>query len=185
MSALVDSRRWTLEEYFALGEHGILKPDERTELIRGEIVVTPPPGPWHSGSVNRINHRLHRLVGDRAIVACQNPIVLGDDSAPEPDFVLLWPRDDFYSTGHPTPKDVILAIEIADSSYLFDRNVKAGLYAEFNVPEFWLVHRQRRSVTIFRDPADGRYTSEIEVKAGDSLAIPELDIAVSAADLGI
>jgi Uma2 family endonuclease len=129
--------RYTLADYHRMGETGILAPDARVELIDGEIVDMPPPGSLHAGKVNRLTRLLQRAVGDDAVLLVQNPIVLGKYSAPQPDLALAMPRADFYESRHPGPDDVVLVVEVADTSWRFDRDVKVRLYAAHAVPEVW------------------------------------------------
>jgi len=130
-----------------MGEIGILTPEDRVELIYGEIVSISPIGAPHGSGVDRANRELVRTVGDSAIVRVQGAVELNDYNEPEPDIVLLKPREDFYYGKQPGPGDIILVIEIADSSFAYDRNIKAKLYAETGVPEYWLA--DIRSGTLF------------------------------------
>ena len=118
-SALQAPRRHpiTVGEYIQMGVTGILGPEPRVELIDGEIIDMPPMGAPHAGGVKRLIRVLTQALGERAIVAAQDPIVLGDLSAPQPDLAVLRPRDDFYAEAHPGPEDVLLLIEVAASSF--------------------------------------------------------------------
>ena len=136
-----------------MAEVGILDPDSRTELIDGEILDVAPPGSLHAGTVMQLNRLLQQAVGDRAIVSIQNPILLGRYSEPQPDCALARPRKDFYRSGHPQPDDLLLVIEVADSSLRFDRDVKSALYARHGVPELWLIDVRAKRLTRYRDPA--------------------------------
>ena len=185
-TALAEPRLFTREEYYALGEHGILKPNERTELINGQVIHMTPPGPWHGGSVNRSTHVFVRLFGDRAIVSIQNPIDLGELSQPEPDVAELRPRPDFYEQSHPAAADALFLIEISDSSYLYDKNVKMGLYAEAGVAEVWILHRKLREVTVHRKPELGEYTDINTYGPGSQISVPGLEnVSVAVDELGI
>lgn len=134
-------RRFTVEQYHQMAEHGILSPEDRVELLDGEILEMSPIGPRHVHAVNRANRAFSRRVGDRAIVSVQNPIRLGDRSEPEPDVALLRPY-----VGGPTsqelpgPGDVLLVIEVADTSVAYDRHHKLPLYARAGIPETWLLN---------------------------------------------
>jgi len=158
MSATADDlyhrHRYTVEDYERMGAAGILGEDDRVELIEGEIIDMPPIGSPHGGSVNRIAQKLTLAVGDRAIVAVQNPIRLDDFSEPQPDIALLKPREDFYAARHPTPDDVLMLIEVAETSIRYDRDKKLPLYARAGIPEVWLVDIKAGRITRYRDPSD-------------------------------
>jgi Uma2 family endonuclease len=129
-------RRFTVDEYRRMGEVGILDEDERVELIEGEIVEMSPIGRRHAGIVNRLNDLFTFRLRGRAIVAVQNPISLGSKySEPQPDLTLLRPRADFYADSRPEPPDVLLVVEVMDTSVERDRQVKLPLYARAGVPE--------------------------------------------------
>src|SRR5690606_27297969 len=105
--------RLTVDDYFRMAEVGILGPDDRVELIDGEIIDMPPPGTLHVGTVNQLADVLHEAIRGRAIVHTQNPVVLGRYSAPQPDVALLRRRADYYKSALPRPADMLLAIEVA------------------------------------------------------------------------
>lgn len=154
----------TVGEYFRMGETGVLDPQARVELIEGEIIDMPPIGAPHASKTNRLIDLLTAAVRGRAIVSAQNPVILGDLSAPEPDLALLRYRDDYYAQAHPRPQDILLIIEVADSSLGHDRNNKLPLYARFQVPEVWIVDIPGRHLDIHRDPEGGRYTQQFRVR---------------------
>jgi Uma2 family endonuclease len=112
----------------------------------------PPIGSGHAGVVMIFIHLFTRAVGDLAIVGAQTPIVLGAESEPQPDIVLLKPRDDFYTRSHPTPEDVLLLIEVADSSTYYDRSIKIPLYARYRVPEAWLIDLPHKRLEVYGNP---------------------------------
>jgi Uma2 family endonuclease len=161
---------------------GILKEHDRVELIRGEIVAKTPIGNPHIASVNRLTRIFSRRLGDDAIVSVQNPIALAD-SEPEPDVVLQRPRDDFYASGKPKPTDLLLVVEVADSSLEKDREVMRPLYAENGIVEYWIVNLVDRCLEVHRQPRpDGTYADVRTLRGGDSIdivALPGVTIAVS------
>lgn len=149
--------RWTVAEYHRMGEVGLLNEDSRVELIDGEIVEMAPIGSSHGGNVNRFIRLFSKVIGDKAIVAAQNPVVLGGYSEPEPDIALLrWQADD-YVQSHPHPEDVLLLIEVSDSTLRYDRDVKIPLYAKNGIPEVWLLDIPNRKLEIYREPTNGEY----------------------------
>lgn len=148
----------TVADYHRMGDVGILKHGERVELIEGVIVDRAPIGSPHAGIVKRLIQVLARAVGDRAIVSVQNPVVLGDFSEPEPDLMLLRPSPDFYAAAHPTAADVLLLIEVADTSLRYDREIKIPLYARHGIPEVWLIDVESKKIAIYTQPSGERYS---------------------------
>jgi Uma2 family endonuclease len=176
---LVKHHRFTVEDYRRMGESGIFHEDDRVELIEGEVVEMTPIGSPHSGTNIRIHKRLEQAVGERAIVSSQNPITLDEFSEPQPDIALLRPRDDFYSRSHPTPADVLLLIEICESSLRYDREVKLPLYACHGIPAVWLVDLQESHLIQFSQPAHTGYQTVDIADIGRPLSLPALaDLAV-------
>lgn len=145
-------------DYQKMAETGILSRDSRVELIEGEIIDMAPIGSKHASYVNRLNRELVRAVRDTAFVSVQNPIILGDLSEPEPDFALLKPKANDYEDSLPKAEDILLLIEIADTTINYDRQIKAPLYARFSIPEYWLIDTQKLSITVFQKPEQGQYT---------------------------
>ena len=161
----------TVDDYYRMADAGILTSDDRVELIDGEIIDMPPIGQDHAGTVNRLAEALFQAFAGRAIVSTQNPIRLDDLSEPQPDFAVLRRRADFYTTGErPGSDDVLLLIEVADSSLRFDRTVKLPLYARAGIPEVWIVDLRRRVVDVHRAPGDGRYDDIVTKQMGDTLS---------------
>ena len=175
-TAQAQTHRWlfTVDDYQRMGETGILHEDDRVELIEGEIVAMPPIGSPHGGRVNRLTRILTDAVGDSAVVAPQNPIVLGIRSEPEPDIALLRPRPDFYADAHPVAADVLLLIEVADSSLQYDLNVKVPLYARQGIPEVWVVDIAHRQVLRFSRPEGGAYRAQGPINLKDPITLPGL-----------
>ena len=154
----VTTRRFTVEEYHRMGEAGILGCDERLELIAGRIVVREPIVARHAATVDRLTRLWTSRLGERAIVRVQNPVQFPEaDSELQPDILLLRPRDDFYAAGHPRVADVLLLIEVADTTLRLDRRVKIPLYADVGVVETWLCDLVAERVEVYREPVDGTY----------------------------
>lgn len=175
------TRRFTVDEYQRMAETGVLHPDERVELIEGAIVEMSPIGTGHCARVDRLNARLVPIVADRAIVRVQGSVILSEHTQPEPDLALLAYRDDFYVETHPRPPDILLLIEVADSSLRFDQRVKAPLYARHGISEMWLVDLIHGRVEVHRDPRPGGYASELVAGRADALtvaALPEVSVDV-------
>src|SRR6266487_355884 len=130
------------QEYLRMGDAGVFAPDARLELIEGEIVEMAPIGSRHAGAVKALNRLFSRLVGDQAVVSVQDPVIIGDRSVPQPDLALLKPRADSYSGAHPTAADVLLMVEVADTTLPFDMDTKVPLYARSGIAEVWVVDLQ-------------------------------------------
>jgi Uma2 family endonuclease len=175
--AVLQRHRVTVDEYYRMAEAGVLAPDARVELIEGEVVDMAPIGTRHASAVKRLNQLLSSAVVGRAIVAVQDPVRLGDLSEPEPDVMLLAPRADFYAERHPTAADVLLLVEVSDTTARYDRQIKVPLYARHGVAEVWVVDLDARVLRVHRKPAAGEYT-EITTHAEPGrmapLALPEL-----------
>jgi Uma2 family endonuclease len=150
--------RLTVEDYYRMGEVGILAPDTRVELIDGEIIDMPPPGNLHAGTVDQLVLVLGQAVASRALLRVQNPLWLDEHSEPRPDVSVLKPRTDFYKSCRPQPADALLVVEVSDSSLRFDRDVKVALYARHGIAEVWLVDLRAKRLVRHREPLRGVYT---------------------------
>jgi Uma2 family endonuclease len=178
----VSRRLFTVDEYHRMAEAGIFHPDERVELIEGEIVEMSPIGPRHAGCVINATRLFITRLGDRIVLSPQNPVVIRPRSEPQPDLLLLRPRTISYSREHPTPEDVALAVEVADTTVRFDRVVKARLYARAGIAEFWLLLPNDVAVEIHRGPGSdgyGRVTRHGSDQTVSTLAFPDFGFAVS------
>ena len=174
-------RRFTVAEYYAMAEAGILTEKDRVELLDGEIVVTAPIGNRHAFCVDWLNRFWILALAERAIVRIQNPVRLNDSSEPEPDITLLVWKDDFYVSGHPGPQDVLLLIEVADSTVDFDRNQKLQLYARAGITEVWIVNLQDRRVETYSEPEGDQYGNIRHYGPGESVSpVSFPDIALEA-----
>ncbi len=182
MAVSISRRVFTVSEFERMGEAGILSEDDRVELIEGEIITMSPIGSRHPACVNRLNNLLVPTVGQRAIVSVQNPIRLGDYSEPEPDISLLRPRTDFYAQALPNAVDVLLLVEVAETSIDYDRTVKVPLYARASIPEVWLVDLAQEVIWQYARPDNGAYQEIRQARRGQSLtsaALPQLTLVVN------
>ncbi len=150
-------RKLSVDDFHRMGEAGILGEDDRIELIDGELIQMAPIGVVHASKVNRLNRLLLRAVGSAANVSVQNPIALPPRDEPQPDIALLKPRADDYMGGLPSATDVLLIVEVADTTLRYDRDIKIPLYARHGVAEVWLVDLQSESVILHRQPAPEGY----------------------------
>ena len=181
MVQLPAARRFNVDEYHRMAAAGILTEDDPVELIEGEIVEMPPMGSIHAARVSRLNRLLSSKVGDLVDARVRLPVRLDDHSEPEPDLALVQLRADFYAAAHPGPDDMLLVIEVADTTARYDRTIKGALYARAGIPEYWLVDLQRGHVEVRREPTGGRYRAVQVFRRGEQLrseALPGLEIAV-------
>jgi Uma2 family endonuclease len=175
--------RFTAEQYFQMGETGVLARDARVELIDGEIVDMAPIGSPHEATIERLDDLLAEALRGRAMVRVQHSIVLDEHSVPEPDIAIVALRTDYYEHAHPRARDVLLLIEVADTTLAFDRDVKSRLYARSGVPEYWIVDIGGRAVMRLHSPRHGVYTASDTARVGDSIspgAFPDVRIEVRA-----
>jgi len=153
----VNRHSFTVAEYERMGRFGIFSEDERVELVCGEIIEMSPIGERHAACVDFLTQLITLRLRHSAIVRVQNPVQLDDYSEPQPDIAVLKPRDDFYRHAHPRPVDVLLVIEVSDSTLEYDRTVKLPLYAGAGIPEAWVVNLPEERVEVYSDPAGGDY----------------------------
>ena len=181
MVAHADTYRFSVEEYNKLGEAGVFQEDDRVELLNGEIIVMAPIGKRHVSSVRRLNNRLIKLLGDLCVVDCQNPFVLDDFSEPQPDILLL--HSELDATGEiARPADIIVAIEVADSTVRYDSTTKLRAYARAGIPEYWIVNLADNAVDVYRRPAGEQYAEHFRQERDGQLApaaFPDRLIAVA------
>jgi len=178
----VARRLFTVEEYHRMAEAGILGEDERVELIEGEIVQMAPIGPRHIGCVINANRLFFTRLGARAVISPQNPVVILPRSEPQPDLALLRPRAVSYSRERPASDDVLLAVEVADTTVRFDRLVKSRLYARAGIAEFWLCLAADAAVEVYRGPGADGYAGVTLHGRGQivsPLAFPDVSFAVT------
>jgi Uma2 family endonuclease len=182
MAVQISKRLFTIGEYHQMVEAGILTEDDRVELIAGEVVEMSPIGTRHAACVKRLNQLLSERLGQLVLISVQDPIHLGEHSEPEPDLALLHPRSDFYVQAHPEPEDVLLVIEVAESSAEYDRQVKIPLYAQNGIAEVWVVDLAGGTIEVYRQPSPSGYGQIQRLKRSQSLspqAFPQLVVTVN------
>jgi Uma2 family endonuclease len=170
--------QFTVEQFHLMYERGVFADSDRYELINGEIIAMSPIGLKHAVYVGRLTNNLVLKLGIRVIVWVQNPIDLGNKSQPQPDIVVLKYRDDFYEDALPTPADILLIIEVADSSLDYDRDVKAKLYGVAGIPQMWLFDVNTKTITGFSQPSEFGYKQTCLYTQGDRLSILAFDNVV-------
>lgn len=184
MKTQVRKHRFTVEDYHRMTEVGILGEDDRVELIDGEIVRTSPVKSPHAAHVNRLNSLFAPRAREAFVIAIQNPVQLDDYSEPRPDVAVLRYRSDSYVERHPLPSDVLLVIEVSDSSLEHDREVKVPLYARSGIPEVWLVNLPERVIEVYRRATDQSYQSVERIGPGGTLSPLELSgVTLAASDV--
>ncbi|MEG4816771.1 Uma2 family endonuclease [Microcoleus sp. K5-D4] len=181
MSVQLQKRLFTVKEYHLMTEAGILSEGDRVELIEGEIVKMAAIGTRHASSVKRLTRRFSLIPEDRATLGVQDPIQLTERTEPQPDVVLLQPRADYYATAHPVPSEVLLLVEVSDSTVDYDRDVKVSIYARSLIQEVWLVDLVENCLEVYRQPGPKGYSLMLKFWRGQQvapLAFPELEVSV-------
>ncbi len=159
--------RLDVDAYYKMAEAGILTQNDRVELIGGEIYDMTPIGSTHAGKTNRLNRLFARAAADGiALVSVQSPLRLDAYNEPEPDMMLLRPKEDDYQDRHPGATDVLLLVELSESSLAYDRGTKLSLYAKFGVPEVWIVDLRGAAVEVYRKPAGDAYAFKERLTSG-------------------
>src|SRR5881398_30513 len=173
--------RYTKDQYFELVKKGVLRPDDRVELLEGVVVAMAPHNPGHASAIRKVSDALRRAFGDSGVISVQLPLVAGRYSVPEPDVAVLPGRNEEYQEAHPT--EALLVVEVADSSLAQDRITKAAMYAAAAIPEYSIVNLRDDHVEAYRgpDPQARRYTEQRRAVRGETLelvAFPDVRIAV-------
>ncbi len=170
--------KFTVEQFHFMYERGIFAESDHFELINGEIIAMSPIGRKHAACVNRLSKILEKKLGEQVVLSVQNSILLADKSQPQPDIAVLKYRDDFYEEALPTPADILLIIEVADSSLDYDRDIKAPLYAAAGISQMWLFDVNTKTITGFSQPSELGYKQIYRYTQGDRLSILAFDDVV-------
>ncbi|MEZ2229775.1 Uma2 family endonuclease [Microcoleus sp.] len=178
----VQTQKWlfTVQEYHLMSDAGVFA-NERVELIEGEIIQMAAIGTRHASSVKRLTRCFSLIPEELATLGVQDPIQLTEKTEPQPDVVLLQPRADYYATAHPVPSEVLLLVEVADSTVDNDRNIKVPIYARSGIQEVWLWDLEVNCLEVYRNPTANGYTSIQKFERGEMvspLAFPEFEVSV-------
>jgi len=180
---LVTRRLINRAEYHRMVEVGLLDEDDHIELIDGEIFEMAPIGSEHGSRTARLNHLMSLALGNRAIVVEQHAIRLGDMSEPEPDLVVIDRAWNFNPASHPTAGEILLIVEVAQSSLRHDRDRKVPLYARYGIPEVWLIDLGAQALTVYREPVDGQYVQARTLTSGTLAPAAFPDVRLDVANL--
>ncbi len=174
----IAKQKFNSQQYHLMAEAGVFNPESRIELIKGEIITMSPIGRKHGSCVARLDRLIQQLLANKVFVWVQNSILLDNGSEPQPDLTLLKLRDDFYEERLPTPEDILLIIEVADSTIEYDRHTKMPLYAEFGIPEAWLIDVNAKTLTKYTNPSPKGYKSIESLDGNDVVLVLEIEIAI-------
>ncbi|MBE9129248.1 MULTISPECIES: Uma2 family endonuclease [unclassified Coleofasciculus] len=175
-------RLWTVDDYHRMIEAQILTNEDRVELLEGQILQMSPQQPPHAATTQRASDSLRTLLTGRATIRVQLPITLRPNSEPEPDVAVVGINADEYQESHPTPDDIFLIVEVADTTLYTDRKQKASAYAKAEIREYWVLNVQKRQVYVFRQPKGENYQQEILLNDETTLslvAFPEIIVSTN------
>lgn len=178
---VVELRRLTVQEYHRMAEAGIFHPTERIELLNGQIIKMAAKGTAHTAAISRTSELLRERLQNRILIRLQDPVQLDDYSEPEPDLAIVLPDPAFYEDHHPTPSEIFLIIEVADSSLRYDRELKAPTYGRSNILEYWVLDVNDRRLYVYRSPSTAGYQIEQTLSEEDTIspvAFPDCAIKV-------
>lgn len=188
MEADVAKRLFTIQEYHRMAEAGILHEDDRIELIHGEIIkmrrrAAPPTGNYHAAIVRRVSTLLIPQLAPEYLVDVQNPVHIGEHSEPEPDISILPFREDYYASTGVTSADVLLLIEVSDSTLHYERDKKLPLYATAQIPEVWIIDVNKKRLYAYRQPVDGEYQEKKTISNKREISATQLSLTVKLNDM--
>lgn len=185
VTIMLTRHKLNMDDYYRMADAGILGEEDRIELIDGELIDMAPIGQGHIATVNSLNRALVMACGEKAIVSVQNSVGLDRLNVPQPDFAVFRPRADFYATGErPGPSDILLLVEVANSSPRYDRTVKLPLYARAGIAELWIVDLNRRLLDASRRPSGSEYAETATHRPGEHLtlaAAPDISVRLDLA----
>lgn len=171
MTVQLSKRLINVSEYHGMAEAGILKPQDKVELIHGEILEMSPIGSKHAAIVVKLNKLFNHIISDDQLISIQNPICINDLNEPEPDISVLKAKADFYAESHPKGTDTLLVIEVSDSTLSYDKEIKLPLYATGGVPEYWIINLQKNEIEVHRSPEGDVYKRIQIAQQGDTIEL--------------
>jgi Uma2 family endonuclease len=171
LEAELTRHRFTVAEFLHMAEVDLLGEDSRVELIWGEIVEMSPIYIGHTSTLNRLVWLLTNALGKQVILGIQNPVQLSDKSLPQPDIAVLKFQDNFYGERYPGPEDILLLIEVADSSLKYDQRVKSKLYGAAGIADYWIVNLPSRQIEVYREPRPNGYRTVTHYAPGETLSL--------------
>lgn len=183
MTLELPKRPITVATYIQMVDFGILREDEKVELINGDIIEMTPIGSSHASVVDRITDSLTTLLAGKVIVRVQSPVQINDLSMPEPDISVLRRTPNFYVDSHPGPGDILMLIEVAKSTVNYDRQIKLPLYASAGIPEFWLVNLEENVIEAYFTPIGNRYAESLRIKSSGNISLRQFDLTLPAKQL--
>ncbi len=178
---VADLQQLTVHDYHRMGEIGIVSADDPVELLAGYLVRKMPKGTLHTSATKRVEKLLEHLLGDRVLVRVQDPINVGNRSEPEPDLAIVHPHPAYYDDHHPIAEEIYLIVEIADTTLGRDLGLKANIYAQAGIADYWVLNLNERQLHVFRNPQLTGYQSELVLSIQAQiapLAFPDCPIAV-------
>ena len=174
---------FTVEEFNRLSDSGLFDPEQRLELVDGEIYEMTPARPSHAVTVDRLTWHVTRKLPEGLVVRVQGPAVLGDYSQPEPDYLVLQASFEDLGEHHPTPDQIVLLVEVALTSYPHDRGLKLDVYARAGVATYWIVDLERQWIEVFTEPSSAGYGALRVARGGEVLSVPGTDVTVAVEDI--
>lgn len=159
----VQTKRWTRREYYQMAEAGMFQPDEHVELIDGEIITMTPQRSQHAAVIGKVEAALRQAFGEGYWVRTQMPLAVSEDSDPEPDVAIVPGSPNDYLNEHPTT--ALLVVEVSDTTLPLDREKKAWLYAQYQIPEYWILNLKDNQLEVFRNPQSSKYQSHFIMQA--------------------
>ncbi len=176
-------RKIKVGDYHRMFETGILTNQDKVELINGEIIEMSPSGSLHAAIVDRISNFLMQALGGQVIVRTQSPVQVSELSMPEPDICVLKPKNDFYAESHPLAQDIFLVIEVADTSYRYDKEVKLPVYAKAGIEEYWIINIERKEIEAHRAPHNEVFSKIDIIQLDQQLTFHAFDLQIKAPSL--
>jgi len=175
--SIANIKFFSIEDYHRLTELGFFGAEERVELVRGQFIKMGAKGTAHEVCITKLNKELILLLGNRATIRVKSPIILPPDSEPEPDFTIAANKADNYLSNHPSAADILLVIEVSDSSLKYDREIKLPLYAEYGIVNYWLFNLLDNCLESYAEPyqkpqGDFSYRLKRIVSANEAIALP-------------